>query len=69
MKLLEADVKKFKGKILKIKLENGNFLRGRFMDAVRLEEGHAIVIQSNTYTFQIDDKDISELTVIAENVF
>ncbi len=69
MKIVEDDIKKYQGNILKVRLENGNFLRGRFMEGVKLARGYAIVIQSNTYTFQIEDKDIAEIDIIAEKRF
>ncbi|MDO5027452.1 MAG: hypothetical protein Q4E50_06445 [Tissierellia bacterium] len=69
MKFSQEDLKKYEDKILKIKLEQDKHLRGRFLEYVE-KEGHiALVIQSNTYTFQIDDKDIKDVEIIAERVW
>lgn len=69
MKFDQEKLKKYEGKILKVRLENGNFLRGRFMDFVEKDKNISIVIQTNTYTFQIDEKDIKEVEVIAEKIW
>lgn len=69
MIITDETLKKYEGKILKVILENGNFLRGRFIDFVKEKDKLAIIIQSNTYTFQIDQKDIKEIEVIADKIW
>lgn len=69
MKISEEELKKYEGKILKVKLENGNYLRGRFMEAAIKDGSIGLVIQSNTYTFQIDQNDINQVEIIAEKLW
>lgn len=69
MKFTQEELKKYEGKILKVRLNNGNFLRGRFMEFVAKDNKVSIVIQTNTYTFQIDQEDIKEVEVIAEKMW
>ena len=69
MKFTKEELKEYEGKILKVRLQNGNFLRGRFMEFVPKDKEVSIVIQSNTYTFQIDQKDIKEVEIIAEKMW
>ncbi len=69
MKFSQENLKDYEGKILKIKLQNGNYLRGRFIEFVKKEAGLALVIQSNTYTFQINDEDIKDVEIIAEKIW
>lgn len=67
MKISEEQIKVYEGKILKVILENGNTLRGRFIEPVIKDGSTSVVIQSNTYTFQIDQEDIKDIEVIVEN--
>lgn len=69
MKFTKEELKEYEGKILKVRLQNGNFLRGRFMEFVPKDKEVSIVIQSNTYTFQINQKDIKEVEIIAEKMW
>lgn len=69
MKISEEELKNYEGKILKVKLENGNYLRGRFMEAAIKDGSIGLVIQSNTYTFQIDQNDINQVEIIAEKLW
>lgn len=67
MRISEEQIKVYEGKILKVILENGNTLRGRFIEPVIKDGSTSVVIQSNTYTFQIDQEDIKDIEVIVEN--
>lgn len=55
--------------MLKVKLKNGNFLRGRLREYVEHEGNLSIVLQSYTYTFQVDQNDIESIESISTTVW
>lgn len=69
MKITEENLKNYEGKIIKVILENKNVLRGRFIEPVIKDGNISVVIQSNTYTFQIDQEDIKDIQIIVEKIW
>lgn len=70
MKLDREMLEKNIDTIFKVKLVNGNLLRGRLRELVDGKDGKfSIVIQSNTYTFQIEQTDIESVEPIAAKIW
>ena len=69
MKISQEQLQSFKERVIKVKLNNGNYLRGNFRDYVQTDNGIAVDIETVTYKFQINENDIDSIELVSKSIW
>ena len=69
MQISHDQLKSFKERVIKVKLVNGNYLRGNFRGYVETDNGKAIDIETVTYKFQINENDIDSIELVSKSIW
>lgn len=69
MKLDKEYLKNFENKVIKVKLINGNYIRGNYRGFEEKDGVISIIVESVTYKFQVEEKDITGIEKVSQSIW
>ena len=69
MKLDKEYLKNFENKVIKVKLINGNYIRGNYRGFEEKDGVISIIVVSVTYKFQVEEKDITGIEKVSQSIW
>ncbi|NLW52162.1 MAG: hypothetical protein GXY87_02220 [Tissierellia bacterium] len=69
MKLDKEFLKNFENQVVKVSLINGNYIRGNYRGYEEKDGVISVIVESVTYKFQVDDKDITGIEKVSVSIW